>query len=155
MREEMVMLVVMPTMFVIFGWAFKTAINALQTRAHMKYHYALQDKLLDKLSSSPDALEYLRSGSGENVFAFATQERGNPYGRILSALQAGAVITLLGIGFVVLSYTSPLEDTAEGFVVIGVLGISLGLGFLVSSAAAYVFSKNWGLINGSSAEAEG
>jgi len=151
MREEMVMLVVMPTMFVIFGWAFKTAINALQTRAHMKYHYALQDKLLDKLGSSPEALQYLQGGAGENVFAFATQERSNPYGRILSALQAGAVITLLGIGFVILSYASPLEDTTEGFMVIGVLAVSLGLGFLASSAAAYVFSKNWGLINGSPA----
>ena len=43
----------------------------------------------------------------------------------------------------------------EGFSVIGVLGISLGLGFLASSAAAYVFSKKWGLINGSAARTEG
>ena len=32
------------------------------------------------------------------------------------------------------------------------LGLCLGLGFLASSAAAYFFSKSWGLINGSADE---
>lgn len=155
MREELVMLIVMPTMFVVAGWAFKTLLNFIQQRQLTKLHYALQDRLLEKLGSSPEAIEYLHSNAGERMFALATKERTNPYARILSALQAGAVLCLLGIGFVTLSYTSAIEDAAEGFTVIGVLGISLGLGFLVSSAAAYVFSKNWGLINGSSSEAEG
>jgi hypothetical protein len=154
MREEMVMLVVMPTMFVVSAWAFKTFLNFIQQRQLTKLHYALQDKVLEKLGSSTDAVQYLHSDAGEKMFALATKERTNPYARILSALQAGAVITLLGIGFFILRYTSPLEDAVEGFTVIGVLGICLGLGFLVSSAAAYVFSKNWGLINGSPAGAE-
>ena len=155
MREEVVMLIVMPTMFVVGGWAFKTLLNFIQQRQLTKLHYALQDKLLEKLGSSPEAVEYLHSNAGEKMFALANKERTNPYARILSALQAGAVLSLLGIGFVVLSTTATIDDAAEGFMVIGVLGISLGLGFLASSAAAYVFSKNWGLINGSSAEAEG
>jgi hypothetical protein len=155
MREELVMLIVMPTMFVVTGWAFKTLLNFIQQRQLTKLHYALQDKLLEKLGSSPEAVQYLHSDAGEKMFALASKERTNPYARILSALQAGAVLCLLGIGFVTLSYTSAIEDAAEGFIVIGVLGISLGLGFLASSASAYVFSKNWGLINGSSAEVEG
>ena len=146
--EAMIMIIVLPTLFVIFGWAFKTMLNFFQTRAHMKLHYSLQDKLLDRLGTSPEALEYLRSGASENVFAFATRERGNPYARILSALQAGAVLSLLAIGFLFLR--SMLPETFEGFTVVGVLGLSLGLGFLASSGAAYFFSKKWGLVNGSS-----
>ena len=147
-EEAMIMIIVMPTMFVILGWAFKTALNALMTRGHMKYHYALQDKVLDKLGSSPEAMEYLRSGSAEKLFNFASQERTNPYSRILGALQAGAVLSLLAAGFLVL--TQILEAQTETFAVVGVLGLCLGLGFLASSGAAYYFSKNWGLINGSS-----
>lgn len=155
MKEELVMLIVMPTMFVVTGWAFKTFLNFIQQRQLTKLHYALQDKLLEKLGSSPETVEYLHSNAGEKMFALANKERTNPYSRILSALQAGAVLSLLGIGFVVLSSTATIDDAAEGFMVIGVLGISLGLGFLASSAAAYVFSKNWGLLNGSSEAAEG
>ena len=147
-EEAMIMIIVMPTMFVIFGWAFKTALNFLQNRAHMKLHYSLQDKLLDKLGTSPEAVEYLRSDAAEKMFNLASQERTNPYTRILSALQAGAVLSLLSAGFLVLSQI--LERESETFAVVGVLGLCLGLGFLASSGAAYFFSKNWGLINGSS-----
>lgn len=148
--EELAMIIVMPTMFVTMAWAFKTLVNFYQQRNLTKLHYALQDKLLDKLGTSPEALEYLRSDAGERMLALAVKERTNPYARILSALQAGAVISLLGIGFLVLRPMVP-PDGAEAFSVIGVLALSLGLGFLASSGAAYAFSKKWGLVNGSSA----
>jgi hypothetical protein len=148
--EELAMIIVMPTMFVTMAWAFKTLVNFYQQRNLTKLHYALQDKLLEKLGTSPEALEYLRSDAGERMLALAVKERTNPYARILSALQAGAVISLLGIGFLVLRPMVPPEG-AEAFSVISVLALSLGLGFLASSGAAYAFSKKWGLVNGSSA----
>ena len=146
--EELTMIIVMPTMFVMMAWAFKTLLNFIQQKSLTKLHYALQDKLLEKLGTSPEALEYLRSDAGERMLALAVKERTNPYARILTALQAGAVISLLGIGFLVLRPMVPPEG-AEAFSVIGVLALSLGLGFLASSSAAYAFSKKWGLVNGS------
>jgi hypothetical protein len=146
--EAITMIIVIPTVFTIMGWAFKTALNFLHNQRLIKLHYALQDKLLEKLGSSPEALEYLHSDAGEKMFALATRERTNPYTRILTALQSGAVISFLGVGFIFLRDQVPSEG-AEAFMVIGVLALCLGLGFLASSAAAYVFSKQWGLINGS------
>ena len=146
-EETVIMIIVMPTMFVIFGWAFKTMLNFFQNRSHMKHHYALQNKLLDKLGTSPEAIEYLRSDAAEKMFVMASEERTNPYSRILTALQAGAVLSLLAIGFLFLR--SMIPDADQAFTVVGVLGLCLGLGFLASSGAAYYFSKNWGLINGS------
>jgi membrane-bound ClpP family serine protease len=150
-EETVIMVIVMPTMFVIMGWAFKTLLNFIQQRQLTKLHYALQDKLLEKLGSSPEAVAYLHSDAGEKMFALASKERTNPYSRILTALQAGAVIGLLGIGFIFLR-GQVTQEGAEAFTVIGVLGLCLGLGFLASSAAAYFFSKSWGLINGSAEE---
>ena len=149
-EETVIMVIVMPTMFVIMGWAFKTGLDFFHKQRLIKLHYALQDKLLEKLGNSPEALEYLHSDAGEKMFALATKERTNPYARILTALQAGAVLSLLGIGFISLRSLVSLEG-AEAFTVIGVLGLCLGLGFLASSAAAFIFSKQWGLINGSAA----
>ena len=146
-HDDLAMIIVMPTFFVALGWAFKTALQFLHKQRLVKLHYALQDKLLDKLGSSPEAIEYLHGDAGEKMFALAIEERTNPYARILTALQAGAVISLLGVGFIFLRNQVPQEG-AEAFMVIGVLGLCLGLGFLASSAAAYIFSKQWGLING-------
>jgi hypothetical protein len=149
-EETVIMIIVMPTMFIIMGWAFKTGLDFFHKQRLIKLHYALQDKLLEKLGNSPEALEYLHSDAGEKMFALLTKERTNPYARILTALQAGAVLSLLGIGFISLRSLVSLEG-AEAFTVIGVLGLCLGLGFLASSAAAFIFSKQWGLINGSAA----
>jgi membrane-bound ClpP family serine protease len=146
--EAVMMIIVMPTMFVMMAWAFKALLNFVQQRQLTKVHYALQDKLIEKLGNSPEAIEYLHSDAGEKMFALASKERTNPYSRILTALQAGAVISLLGIGFIFLR-GQVTQEGAEAFTVIGVLGLCLGLGFLASSGAAYFFSKSWGLINGS------
>ncbi len=147
--ETMAMIVILPTFTVVTAWAFKTVLNFFNNRRLVKLHYSLQDKVLDKLGTSPEAIEYLASDAGERMFALATRERANPYGRILSALQAGAVIGLLGTGFLVIPSLVPNEGS-EAFTIIGVLALCLGLGFIASSAAAFVFSKKWGLINGSS-----
>jgi hypothetical protein len=147
-EEAIIMVIVMPTFLTIMAWAFKTALEFLHKQRLVKLHYALQDKILEKLGSSPEAVEYLHSNAGEKMFDFATKERTNPYARILTALQAGAVISLLGVGFIFLRNLVSAEGT-EAFIVVGVLGLCLGLGFLASSAAAYFFSKQWGLINGS------
>jgi hypothetical protein len=149
--ESLMMLIIMPTMFVITAWAFKVMLNFFQTRQVTKLHYALQDKVLEKIGSSPEAVEYLRSDAGEKLLAQLGSERTNPYRRILTAMQAGAVISLLSVGFLFLRGVVT-NESAEGFTVVGVLGLCLGLGFLASAAAAYVFSKNWGLINGSTSE---
>jgi hypothetical protein len=146
--EAIMMVIVLPTVFTIMGWAFKTALDFFHKQRLIKLHYALQDKLLDKLGSSPEAIEYLHSDAGERMFALATKERTNPYARILTALQSGAVISLLGLGFIFLRNQVPQEG-ADAFMVIGVLGLCLGLGFLASAGAAFFFSKQWGLINGS------
>lgn len=145
--EAIIMVIVMPTFFTVMAWAFKTALEFLHKQRLVKLHYALQDKLLEKLGSSPEAIEYLHSDAGEKMFALVAKERTNPFARILTAMQTGAVVSLLGLGFIFLRNQVPVEG-AEAFMVVGVLGLCLGLGFLASSAAAYFFSKQWGLING-------
>ena len=145
--EAITMVIVMPTFFAVLAWGFKTALEFLHKQRLVKLHYALQDKLLEKLGSSPEAIEYLHSDAGDKMFALASKERTNPFARILTAMQTGAVVSLLGIGFIFLRNQVPTEG-AEAFMVVGVLGLCLGLGFLASSAAAYFFSKQWGLING-------
>jgi hypothetical protein len=145
--EAIIMVIVMPTFFTVMAWAFKTALEFLHKQRLVKLHYALQDKLLEKLGSSPEAIEYLHSDAGEKMFALAAKERTNPFARILTAMQTGAVVSLLGLGFIFLRNQVPAEGS-EAFMVVGVLGLCLGLGFLASSGAAYFFSKQWGLING-------
>ena len=147
MNENLTMIIVMPTFFLAGAWGFKVLVNAMQIRYQLKRHYGVQDKLVDKLGGSSDVIEYLRSDAAQKTLTISAPDRTNPYGRVLSALQAGVVLSLLAIGFLVLRGFIE-QEAVEAFTVIGVLGLCLGLGFIGSAAAAYVFSKRWGLING-------
>ena len=85
-----------------------------------------------------------------------------PHGRIILALQAGIVLVLFGAAMLWLRSHLPGEThvpglpggdltvvhSYEGYEVLGVLSIALGLGFALSSAASYYLSKSFGLFNG-------
>lgn len=88
----------------------------------------------------------------------AAFERVKPFGRVLGSVQAGLILFLLGLGSLLIRATLPhaafssdvdLAQTAESFLIISMLLLALGAGFLVSAGASYWLSKSWGLLNGS------
>ena len=78
---------------------------------------------------------------------------GAPLGRILWSAQAGAVLTVLGIGIVLVSQNT-LEEIAGPLGALGAIVIALGIGFLVSSGLAFMLTRRFGLLNGPSGEPE-
>lgn len=106
----------------------------------------MQNRLLERFGTSQELVTYLDSPAGRKFLESATIERRNPYGRILGSVQAGIVLTLTGAGFFFLQGRWP--EAEEGFLFLGTMGLTLGLGFLLSAAAAYFLSKSWGLLDG-------
>ena len=78
-------------------------------------------------------------GNGKGV------ARGGPIERILSSIQKGVTLTLFGLGFLFLGWKYRFDG--DVFNVIGVIGLSLGIGFLVSAGISYRLSKSLGLIS--------
>ena len=106
----------------------------------------MQTRLLEKFGTSQELIAYLESPAGQRFLESATIERRNPFGRILGSIQAGIVLATAGLGFFFLQ--SQWDRVEEGFLFLGTMGLALGIGFLVSSAAAYFLSKSWGLVDG-------
>ncbi len=144
--EAMSMIIVMPVFFGASAWAFKLFLDFLRQRRMSNMLFEIQSKVLDKFGNSPEALQYLQSDAGRQYLEAAMTERANPRNRILSAVQIGIVLAALGAGF--LFVRGMIPEGTVGFAVAGVLGLCLGIGYLVSAAAAYFLSKNWGLFNG-------
>ena len=73
-------------------------------------------------------------------------ERAHPGQRILRAVQIGIVLCSAGIGCRMISWQTLLEpEGAEGFMVLGILLLSIGIGYLVSAAASFVLARTLGL----------
>ena len=112
------------------GFSGRRAGASLRARAE------LQTKVLDRLGSGREVIEFSQTEGGKQfIEALSTENvrgvssKGSPTEKILAAVQKGIILTLLGLGLVILALKYRREDLGEFFTVIGVVGLSLGIGF--------------------------
>jgi len=152
MEETIAPIIATITMFLGIGWMVKVLSTNKRLDRLAKMHNDLQIRLLDKLGSSQEVLAYLNSEAGKKLLEppadpSAGLEHRSPYARILFSVQAGTVLALVGLAFLALrGMVSGLDDT--GFAFLGLIALALGIGFVISAAAAHLLSKRYGLING-------
>ena len=76
----------------------------------------------------------------------APRSVGAPFSRILWSIQGGVVLIAGGIGLQAISGQVTTADAAVPLHALGVLGIALGIGFLVSAILSFVISQRFGLL---------
>lgn len=136
-------LTIFPGIVIVFWVVFSTFRRMKVARIQAEVH----SKLIDKFASSQDFLTFLDSDSGKKLVASIgiEQPNRNPYNRILASIQAGVILVSVSIAFLIIGVNFP--DLAEGFKVVGALGLALGIGFLISAGISYRLSKNFGLFD--------
>jgi hypothetical protein len=68
----------------------------------------------------------------------------NAVARILTPLQIGFVLSLLGVGLLLIRHASP--DTDVPMLVLGMLALMPGIGFILSAGATWVLAHRLGLL---------
>jgi len=113
----------------------------------------LQTKLLDRLGSGREVVEFCQTEGGKQFMEALSMgtvdspaSKGSPTERILGSIQKGIILSLLGLGFLFLAWRYRLDDPGDVFTVIGVVGLSLGIGFLLSAGVSYRLSRSMGLL---------
>ncbi len=138
--------------FGMVGWLLRSIIDyrawlrasRVQTEAHTK--------VIDRLTSNEDVLTYMQSPVGQRFLSsttissdFASRSVGSPVGRILWSVQIGIVLALGGIGLLI-AKNSIIDEAAQALYVVAVIAIALGIGFALSAVAAYLLSKQLGIL---------
>lgn len=139
----------------IFTWLVRSILLHRRHQQTTKLQAELQTKLLERFGTADEMVAYLQSDAGRHFVRSATIERGNPFGRILGSVQVGLILVVTGLGFTYLRYHVGIPRDSEGFLFIGTMALALGIGFLLSAAAAYLLSRAWGLLAPRSEGAEG
>ena len=136
----------------VFVWLVRSIIDHRRWLRLSRTQAEVHTKLLDRLTTNEDLLAYIQSPAGRRFLESApiTMEQeprvtGAPVSRIIWSLQAGLVLAALGSGFWFVQ-RNVSEDAAEGFFIIGVLAVALGVGFTASAVLAYVVSSRLGLV---------
>jgi hypothetical protein len=135
-------------------WIAKSLIEYRRWARTMKTQTDIHSRLMDRLTSNEDLLAYIQSPAGKRFLEFAplavgAGTAGPTLNRILWSVQAGLVLGLAGVG---LNYASDhiAVEVAQPFFVLGVLGIAVGAGFILSALASYIIARNMGLVHGTS-----
>jgi hypothetical protein len=133
-------------------WLIRTLVDYRRWNRLAKVQTEVHTKLLDRFTANNDLFAYIQSPAGSKflqsspiMLDAAPRSVGAPLGRILWSVQGGVVLMAGGIGLQVVS-ARVADDASQPLHALGVLGIALGLGFLVSAIISFVISQRLGLI---------
>ena len=109
-------------------------------------------KLIEKFGTSQEVLTYMETEAGKRFLegtpiavGFERQQPvPSPVARVLTPLQIGIVMTLLGLGLILLRNTLP--DNAAALLVAGTIVLMPGLGFIISAGITWVLARRLGLM---------
>jgi hypothetical protein len=133
-------------------WLVRTLVDYRRWNRLAKVQTDVHTKILDRFTANDDMLAYIQSPAGSKFLQSSPilldagpRSVGAPLGRILWSVQGGVVLLAGGIGLQVVS-TRVTDDASQPLHALGVLGIALGLGFMVSAIISFVISQRLGLI---------
>jgi hypothetical protein len=141
----------------------RTVVEHRRWQRAMRAQTELNTKLIDRFASSDELLAYLQSPQGKTLTEApalpqpAARAMDAPLGRIFWSLQAGAVIAFGGAGilFAASRMRDELAVVAPTLLAFGTVVLTVGVGFLVSSAISYLLSQRLGLVRPMAARMSG
>jgi hypothetical protein len=133
-------------------WLIGTLVDYKRWSRLAKVQTDAHTKILDRFAASEDLLAYIQSPAGAKFLESspisldaAPRSVGAPLGRILWSVQGGVVLIAGGIGLHIVG-GRVVDPASQSLHALGVVGIALGLGFVVSALISFVISQRLGLI---------
>lgn len=112
----------------------------------------VHSKLIEKFSTSQELSAYMETDAGRRfleaapipVSLGAEQRVPNAVARVLTPVQIGVVLVLLGVGFLMLRHVEP--DMRTPMLVLGTVILMPGIGFIISAGITWFLAARLGLM---------
>jgi heme/copper-type cytochrome/quinol oxidase subunit 3 len=142
---------VISTSLGLFAWVVKAVIQHRRWLKASTVQAEVHTKLMDRMTTNEELLNYIQSPAGrrflESAPVRADVEAPNiaaPVGPIIFSMMMGIVLATVGVGFRMAgNYIG--DDSQKAFVVVGLIILALGAGFILASLMAYLVSSRLGL----------
>ncbi len=133
-------------------WLIKTLIDYKRWSRLARVQADVHNKMVDRFANNDELLAYAQTPAGRRFLESAPIALDPATGlaspslrRILFAMEAGFVLVAGGIGLQYVSRHVP-SQVSPAPLVLGVLGVALGIGFVVAAIVSYLISKHLGLL---------
>jgi hypothetical protein len=142
--------------FALVGWIVYAIVNVIGRSQQLRLLNQFQTKLLDRIGSVSELAGFLNTDAGSSFLQGLTKvnELVTPQGRILRAVQSGAVLTTLAIALYVYGWFTPPatpSDVVNTINIVATIFFGLGAGLLISARLSYRLSDQMGLLRGDQA----
>ena len=137
----LVPIIVAPTFFLLIGWI----VWALVEWRRYKYQMNVQMKMVDKMGSAADMIQFVDTDGGRKFLE--TFKKANEVGtreRMLIAVRRGIILLVVGIAVVLMRNIFP--DAIQALSLIGGLCSAFGVGYLLATAVSSKLARNWGIV---------
>ena len=109
-------------------------------------------RLIERFGTSQEVLTYMSTDAGKRFLEATPIAVGferqapvpSPVARVLTPLQIGIVMTLLGAGLISLRHS--IADGGVALLVLGMVVLMPGLGFIISAGITWVLARHLGLM---------
>ncbi|MGD0363847.1 MAG: hypothetical protein ABSC93_23435 [Bryobacteraceae bacterium] len=126
------------------GWVIYLAADAAKRQRRLKAQVELHTRLLDKFSSAHEVVEFLQTPSGAQFVDGISSDREEPTNGILRSTHRGIILVIVATGLLFLNWY--YRDSRDNpLLVIGVILMCLGVGFLLSAGISHRLTKALGL----------
>lgn len=140
-----------------FLWLIRILLENRRWGRVFRMQSEVHSKLIDRFASNQELLHYMETEPGKRFLEAApipvAVDRNQPLpgglARVLGPLQIGTVLSLLGIGLLILQRSLP--DMGEALLIFGVVTLMPGLGFVISAIVTWRISSRLGLMTNQSA----
>ncbi|MGD0892086.1 MAG: hypothetical protein ABR923_11165 [Terracidiphilus sp.] len=133
-------------------WIIRQILENRRWNKMFKLQSDVHGRLIDKFSTSQELSAYMGTEAGKRFLEAAPISAGmapeqrmpNAIARVLTPLQIGIVLVLLGTGLIMLRHAS--ADTELPMLIFGTVALMPGLGFIISAAVTWVLAGRLGLL---------
>ena len=137
----------------ILLWLIRAFLENRRWARVFKLQSEVHGRLIERFGSNEELLTYMNTEAGKRFLEAAPipinferdQRIPVALSRVLVPLQAGVVLTLLGIGLLALRHSLPDLDT--GLLVFGTVILMPGIGFILSAGLTWLLAARFGLLH--------
>ncbi|MDD5544636.1 MAG: hypothetical protein PHX83_15830 [Acidobacteriia bacterium] len=130
---------------VVAAFIVKASLEYVWRSRSLKMRKEMQSRLMDKFGSAPEFAQFLETASGRQFLETVSAGPTNAHEKILNSVRTGIIMAVLGLALVAVNGIAPSESRAA-FQICGLIGMLVGIGYIISSFVSYRLSKAWGLL---------
>jgi hypothetical protein len=141
--KDVAIMLVMLGAFGTAAWMFYLVADTNKRQRRLKAQAELHGRLLDKFGSAREVVEFLQTPGGAQFVESISSDREEPASGILRSTHRGIILVIVGAGCLGLIKAYGWDNNP--LLVMGVILLCLGLGFLLSAAVSHRLSRSLGL----------